>query len=135
MRIEEYLGTLPAGMLSGADAELSQRSLREMFRLAGLGAGDTVYHLGCGRSAEGIRVALAEFGARRAVGIDSDASKLRDARDALEGAVQGGGGLRTKRQACATGTGSSARTYATRTCQTRPWYCSGSQTTRTSSMQ
>ena len=88
MKIEEYLGTLPAGMLSGADAELSQRSLREMFRLAGLGAGDTVYHLGCGRSAEGIRIALTEFGARRAVGVDSDASKLRDARALLEGMVQ-----------------------------------------------
>lgn len=88
MKIEEYLGTLPSGMLSGADAELSQRSLREMFRLAGLGAGDTVYHLGCGRSAEGVRIALTEFGARRAVGVDSDASRLRDARALLEGVEQ-----------------------------------------------
>ncbi len=90
MKIEEYLRMLPDDMLSGADAELSRRSLRDMFRLAGLGAGDTVYHLGCGRSAEGIRIALTEFGARRAVGVDSDASKIRDARALLEGGVQVG---------------------------------------------
>ena len=85
MRIEEYLRTLPENMLSGRDAELGPGSLREMFRLAELGAGDVFYHLGCGASAHGISTAVSEFGARRAVGIDSDGSKIRDLRGLLEG--------------------------------------------------
>ncbi len=84
MKIEEYLGTLPENMLSGRDAELSRRSLRDLLRLAGLGAGDVFYHLGCGRSVEGIVMSISEFGARRAVGVDADGAKIRDARSTLE---------------------------------------------------
>ena len=84
MRIEEYLQTLPNNMLSGRDAELGQKSLRDMFALAGLGENDVLYHLGCGRSSEGIRIALSEFGVRHAVGIDIDCPKIECARRTLE---------------------------------------------------
>ena len=70
-------------MMSGSDAELSDDSLRDMFRLAGLGKGDVFYHLGCGRSSRGLEIALAEFGASKVVGIDYDPEKVQSVRDAL----------------------------------------------------
>ena len=85
MRIEEYLRTLPENMLSGRDAELGPRSIRDMFRLAGMNGNDVFYHLGCGRSAHGITAAISEFGARRAVGIDTDCAKIRELRKVLKG--------------------------------------------------
>lgn len=83
LKIEEYLGTLPEGILGGEDVQLGERSLREMFRLAGMGEGDVFYHLGCGDGA-GVRMAVQEFGAR-AVGIDHDESKVRLARENVGG--------------------------------------------------
>lgn len=71
-------------MLSGKDAELGQKSLRDMFRLAGLGKNDRFYHLGCGRSADGIKIALSEFNVKQAIGIDSDCAKIQEARRTLE---------------------------------------------------
>lgn len=84
MKIEEYLDTLPENMLSGRDAELGDRSIRDLFRLAKLGSDDVLYHLGCGRSAKSIRMALLEFDAKFAVGVDIDCGKINEARRSLE---------------------------------------------------
>lgn len=71
-------------MLSGNDAELSQKSLREIFRLARLDADDVFYHLGCGRSVNSIKIALSEFNVKKAIGIDSDCLKIQEARNTLQ---------------------------------------------------
>lgn len=84
MKIEEYLATLPRGLMSGDDVELGDESLRSLFRLSGLGRGDAFYHLGCGRSARSLEIAISEFGADAAVGVDADAKKIQSARSALD---------------------------------------------------
>ena len=71
-------------MISGNDAELSEKSLRAMLKLAKVGPDDVVYHLGCGGSPRGIIIALEEFGAAKAIGIDSDAVKVSGARVKLD---------------------------------------------------
>lgn len=52
-----------------------------MLRLAGVGAGDVVYDLGSG-DGRIVIAALRDFGARRAVGIDLDARRVRQGREA-----------------------------------------------------
>lgn len=85
MKIEEYLQSLPDDMLSGNDAELESKSLKDMFKLAELGPGDVFYHLGCGGSAQSIKMALSEeFGAKHAIGVDIDSSKIQSAHKALK---------------------------------------------------
>ena len=78
MKIEEYIGTLPPGILSGEDVSLSEESLRDIFRLAGLCPADVFYHLGCGDGG-GVLMAAGEFGAK-SVGIDTDPEKIGRAR-------------------------------------------------------
>lgn len=80
MKIEEFLGSLPQNILSGEDVQLSVKSLREIFRLVGLGKNDTFYHLGCGDGA-GLEIARREFHAKKIVGIDIDGQKVAAARD------------------------------------------------------
>ncbi len=80
MKIEEFMKTLPEGIVSGEDVALPEGSLRDAFRLAGLGSGDVFYHLGCG-DGKGVSIAVREFGVKRAVGIDIDPGKIRSARD------------------------------------------------------
>ena len=82
MRIEEYLGSLPEGALSGDGAELPDGAYREAMELAGLGRGELFLHLGCGRG-RGVRLAVSEYGARGA-GIDSDPRKIESARGACD---------------------------------------------------
>lgn len=84
MRLEDYIATLPGGVVSGEEVQLPERSLREMLDLAGTGAGDTVYHLGCG-DGRGLAMAVSEFGAAGAVGIDSDPEMAARARRATAG--------------------------------------------------
>ena len=84
MRLEDYVASLPGGIVSGERVQPSERSLREMLGLAGAGAGDTVYHLGCG-DGRGLAMAISEFGAARAVGIDSDPAMAAAAREATAG--------------------------------------------------
>lgn len=69
--------------MSGDDAELEDRSLRELFRLSGLGKGDVFYHLGCGGTGRSLEIALSEFGADAVVGVDSNPKKIQDAHKAL----------------------------------------------------
>ena len=86
MRIEDYIGSLPQGIITGDDVQLPASSFREIFGLAGVGGGDVLYHLGCGDGA-GLEVALNAFGAGRAVGIDCDPEKISAAAGrGLEGA-------------------------------------------------
>ena len=84
MRLEDYVASLPGGIVSGERVQPSERSLREMLGLAGAGEGDTVYHLGCG-DGRGLAMAISEFGAARAVGIDSDPAMAEAARAATAG--------------------------------------------------
>lgn len=84
MRLEEYIASLPGGIVSGERVQPPERSLREMLGLAGAGEGDTVYHLGCG-DGRGLAMAISEFGAARAVGIDSDPAMAEAARAATAG--------------------------------------------------
>ena len=82
MRIEEYISTLPKGIVSGDDVQAPPRALRRMLSLAGARRGDTVMHLGCG-CGDGLRIALGEFGVDRAIGMDTDPKKVDKARAAL----------------------------------------------------
>jgi len=90
LKIEEYLQSLPDEIMRGEDVELGERQLRSIFRLAGLGDGDCFYHLGCGRSGKSLEIAVSEFGAKRAVGIDNNPDKIRDLRGAVGGATAAG---------------------------------------------
>ena len=82
MKIEEYLKTLPENLLSGQDAELSEKSLREIFKFANIGADDIFYHLGCS-SERGIKIAVDEFKVKKAIGIDNDSRKIKSAKENL----------------------------------------------------
>ncbi|ABK78240.1 SAM dependent methyltransferase [Cenarchaeum symbiosum A] len=73
MRLEEYLGTLPRGIMSGEDVQLPDRAYREILQLAEVGPDDVFYHLGSG-DGRAVNMAAAEFGAR-AVGIEMDNGK------------------------------------------------------------
>ena len=75
LKIEEYLKSLPQGILSGEDVQLPEHSLKEIFRFAELGTTDVFYHLGCG-DGKGIQIALEQFHVKKAVGIDIDNNKI-----------------------------------------------------------
>lgn len=62
--------------MSGEDVQLLDDSVREILRFAGLGKGDTFYHLGCGT---GNSLAIAEEFGANAVGIDRDCKKVEAA--------------------------------------------------------
>ena len=82
MKIEEYLETLPENVLSGEDVQLPEKSLREIFKFANLDEDDIFYHLGCGNE-KGIELALNEFRVKKAVGIDSNPEKIKQAKKNL----------------------------------------------------
>ena len=83
MKIEDYIRTLPHSIIMGEDVTLCDETIREIFQLASLGANDTFYHLGCG-DANGITIALQEFGVKKAVGIDNNDKKISSAKKSLE---------------------------------------------------
>lgn len=82
MRIEDYLESLPQDIVTGDGVQLPDRAFREIFGLAGLGADDVLYHLGCG-DGRGLEIARKEFGPRRIVGIESSPEKAGAARDRM----------------------------------------------------
>jgi len=84
LRIEDYIATLPKGIVSGDGVQLPARALRRMLGLAGIRRGEAFMHLGCG-DGEGLRIALEEFGAGSAVGVDTSAAAVATARESLPG--------------------------------------------------
>jgi trans-aconitate methyltransferase len=83
VKIEEYLASLPSSIISGEDVELSDDALRDIFKFAKLGENDIFYHLGCG-GGNSIVIALQEFRAKMAVGIDSNKEKISRGQKLLE---------------------------------------------------
>ena len=79
MKIEEYLKTLPENLLTGEDVQLSDKSFREIFKLIDLGKNDIFYHLGC-NDEKGIEIAINEFKVKKAIGIDKNSEKIKNAK-------------------------------------------------------
>lgn len=75
MRLEEYIGTLPEGIMSGDDVQLSEKSITDICDLVQLGSEDVFYHLGCGDGL-GVRIAAERYNVRRAVGVDIDSERI-----------------------------------------------------------
>jgi len=75
VKIEEYLSSLPSSIISGDDVELSDETIKEIFRFAGLTENDVFYHLGCGNG-NSIAIALQEFRVKKATGIDNNKEKI-----------------------------------------------------------
>jgi SAM-dependent methyltransferase len=61
-----------------------ERVVEEMMDLAGVGPGDVVYDLGCGDGR--LVIAAAKRGAKKAVGVDIDPERIREARENARGA-------------------------------------------------
>src|SRR5579864_6682144 len=83
MKIEDYISSLPNSIISGEDVELSDNTLREIFRFAELTVNDVFYHLGCG-SSNSIAISLHEFKVKKAIGIDNNKDKIIHAEKLLE---------------------------------------------------
>ena len=79
MKIEEYLASFPPSIISGEDVQISDDSVREVFKFVKLGKNDVFYHLGCG-SGNSLVIALEEFFVNKAVGIDKDDTKIAKAK-------------------------------------------------------
>jgi hypothetical protein len=74
VKIEEYISSLPATIISGQDVEILEKPLREIFNFVSLTKDDVFYHLGCG-TGKSLSIAANEFGAK-SVGIDNDREKI-----------------------------------------------------------
>ncbi|HEU5221028.1 MAG TPA: methyltransferase domain-containing protein [Candidatus Nitrosotalea sp.] len=83
MKIEDYLSSLPNSIISGEDVELSDETLREIFRFANLTKNDIFYHLGCGKG-NSIIIALEEFMVKKAIGIDNNKEKISQGQESLQ---------------------------------------------------
>ena len=83
MKLEDYLSSLPNGIISGEDVQLPDRSFRQIFKFANLGRDDVFYHLGCGNG-RGVEIALEEFRVKKAIGIDIDRKKIDIAKNLLQ---------------------------------------------------
>jgi hypothetical protein len=83
LKIEEYLETLPENLLSGEDVQLPEKSFKEIFKFVDLGESDIFYHLGCGDE-KGVEIAINGFKVKKAVGIDNNFEKIKQAKKNLE---------------------------------------------------
>jgi hypothetical protein len=83
VKIEDYLSSLPSSIISGEDVELSDRTIKEIFRFVELTEKDVFYHLGCGNG-NSIIISLQEFMVKKAVGIDNNKDKIAHAQKLLE---------------------------------------------------
>ena len=83
MKIEDYISTLPSSIIKGEEIELSDNTIRDIFRFAQLGENDVFYHLGCGNG-NSITIALKEFTVKKAIGIDNNEEKITNAQKLLE---------------------------------------------------
>ncbi|MGI0035078.1 MAG: methyltransferase domain-containing protein [Nitrososphaera sp.] len=84
MKLDELLSSLPQSTLSGNAISLSDSVIRNIFKFAMLGNRDIFYHLGCGDGAA-VKIALKEFGVRRAVGIEIDKLATDKAQKKVDG--------------------------------------------------
>jgi hypothetical protein len=82
LKIEEYLKSLPENIVSGEDVQLPDKSFREIFNFLNLGKNDIFYHLGCG-DGKGIALSLKEYNVKKAVGIDNNSDKIKQAKNIL----------------------------------------------------
>lgn len=83
MKIEDYLSSLPNSIINGEDVELSDETLREIFRFVNLTKNDIFYHLGCGKG-NSIIIALEEFMVKKAIGIDNNKEKILQGQELLQ---------------------------------------------------
>ena len=83
MKIEDYLSSLPNSIINGEDVELSDETLREIFRFVNLTKNDIFYHLGCGKG-NSIIIALEEFMVKKAIGIDNNEEKISQGQESLQ---------------------------------------------------
>ncbi len=83
VKLEDYLSSLPNGIISGEEVQLPERSFRDIFEFANLSKNDIFYHLGCG-DGTGVAIAAQEFSVKKAVGIDIDSKKIQDAKKLLD---------------------------------------------------
>jgi len=83
MKIEDYLSSLPNSIINGEDVELSDETLREIFRFVNLTKNDIFYHLGCGKG-NSIIIALEEFMVKKAIGIDNNKEKILQGQEVLQ---------------------------------------------------
>ncbi|MFN3654310.1 MAG: class I SAM-dependent methyltransferase [Candidatus Nitrosotenuis sp.] len=83
MKIEEYLQSLPPSIMSGEEIQLQDDSIRDILRFARFGKDDVFYHLGCG-SGNSLAIAITEFSAKKAVGVDKDKRKIEEAKNLLK---------------------------------------------------
>lgn len=83
LKIEEYLQSLPKEIISGEDVQLPEHSIREIFEFCEIGSNDIFYHLGCG-DGHAVKISLEEFHVKKAVGIDIDVQKIKNANNLLE---------------------------------------------------
>lgn len=82
MKIEEYLKSLPENIVSGEDVQLPDKTLRDIFDFSNLGKNDIFYHLGCGNG-KGIALSLKEYNVKKAIGVDNNPDKIKQAKDIL----------------------------------------------------
>lgn len=75
IKLEDYLSSLPQGIISGEDVQLPEHSFKHIFEFVDLGKNDVFYHLGCGNGI-GVSIASENFGVKKAVGIDIDSKKI-----------------------------------------------------------
>ena len=83
IKLEDYLSSLPQGIISGDEVQLPSHSLRRIFEFVDLNEKDIFYHLGCGNG-NGIAIAAEEFEVKKAVGIDLDPKKIEEAKKLLQ---------------------------------------------------
>ena len=83
MKLEDYLSSLPSGIISGEDVQLPDQAFRDIFEFVKIGKNDIFYHLGCGNG-RGLTIALEEYGVKKAIGIDLDSKKISDAKNQLQ---------------------------------------------------
>ena len=75
MKLEEYLESLPKGIMSGEDVQLSDDAFRDIFNFIDLNENDVFYHLGCG-DGKGVSIASKEHKPKKSIGIDIDEEKI-----------------------------------------------------------
>ena len=83
IKLEDYLSSLPQGIISGDEVQLPEHSLRSIFEFVDLDENDIFYHLGCG-DGKGIAIASKEFGVKKAIGIDLDSKKINEAKKLIQ---------------------------------------------------